>query len=313
MTGGSSRVTQHVSFHTEAVEPMVSFRKEIVALFGRPVEENPTCVMMEAAFSSLGLDWRYVTLEVRPENLAAAVDGAVAMGFRGFNCTIPHKQAVVHLLDELAPSAELMGAVNCVVADEGRLIGHNTDGQGLVALLADKRPLRGLRATIIGAGGAARAIAVELILAGVRDLTIINRSERSGSNFANLLLTRVADKVGGGLRVHVVPLGTKDSALGATDILVNATSVGLAPAVEARLPIDLVDLHADTLVADVIPNPPDTHLIRTARANGCQVVDGLEMLVAQGRVGVELWSGSSPDTAVMHAALSTVFKFSRTP
>ena len=133
--------------------------------------------MMEAAFADLDLDWRYITMKVKPRLLKHAVRGAVAMGLRGFNCTIPHKQAVIPFVDELAPSASLMGAVNCVVIqDDGRLIGYNTDGQGLVAILSKQRQLAGQRVSIVGAGGAARAIAVELALAGVRQFDVLNGS-----------------------------------------------------------------------------------------------------------------------------------------
>jgi len=155
----------------------LSFRKEIIGLFASPVDENPTVVMMEAAFADLDLDWRYITMKVKPRLLKHAVRGAVAMGLRGFNCTIPHKQAVIPFVDELAPSASLMGAVNCVVIqDDGRLIGYNTDGQGLVAILSKQRQLAGQRVSIVGAGGAARAIAVELALAGVRQFDVLNGS-----------------------------------------------------------------------------------------------------------------------------------------
>ena len=144
----------------------MNFKQELTAVFGQPVAENPTQAMIEAAYKHHGLDWRYLTIEVAPENLAVAVKGAGVMGFKGFNCTIPHKVAVIPLLDELGESAALMGAVNCVVRDGDRWIGQNTDGKGFVESLKELTDPKGLEITILGAGGAARAIAVELALSG---------------------------------------------------------------------------------------------------------------------------------------------------
>src|SRR5690349_7261659 len=138
-----------------------SFKQELVGVFGYPVAENPTQVMIEPAFADMGLDWRYLTVEVRPEHLADAVRGARAMGWRGFNCTIPHKVAVIAHLDRLSKAAETIGAVNCVVNQDGMLLGDNTDGKGFLQAVTAVRPVNGVRAVILGAGGAARAIAVE--------------------------------------------------------------------------------------------------------------------------------------------------------
>src|SRR3954447_16349437 len=141
--------------------PARSFKQELVAVFGQPVAENPTQVMIEAAFRALDLDWRYLTIEVAPADLAEAVRGARAMGFRGFNCTIPHKVAVLPLLDELTPAARAIGAVNCVALQGGRLLGENTDGKGFLESVQAVAPVAGKSAVLLGAGGAARAIGVE--------------------------------------------------------------------------------------------------------------------------------------------------------
>ena len=159
---------------------MPGFRQELVGLFGQPVDENPTQAMIEAGFAAAGLDWRYLTIEVDPEELGDAVRGARAMGLRGFNCTIPHKVAVVEHLDGLGRSAALMGAVNCVVRRGDELVGENTDGAGFLEAVRRGRDPAGSRVVTLGAGGAARAIAVELALAGAASLTIVNRSQRRG-------------------------------------------------------------------------------------------------------------------------------------
>ena len=166
----------------------LNFKQELVGLFGKPVAENPTQAMVEAAFRHHGLDWRYLTLEVDPSDLADAVRGARAMGLRGFNCTIPHKIAVIEHLDGLGESAETMGAVNCVVNRDGKFIGENTDGKGFVTALKEISEISGKSFVLFGAGGAARAIGVEVALAGAAAITIVNRSEERGRELADLLL-----------------------------------------------------------------------------------------------------------------------------
>jgi shikimate dehydrogenase len=166
---------------------VLNFKQELVACFGQPVSENPTQAMVEAAFRHHGLDWRYLTIEVAPADLPAAVAGARAMGFRGFNCTIPHKLAVIPHLDGLGDSAALMGAVNCVVARDGKLIGENTDGKGFVAGVRRLTDPAGKAMVLMGAGGAARAIAVEMALVGVRHVTVVSRNAVQGRTLAELL------------------------------------------------------------------------------------------------------------------------------
>ena len=278
-----------------------SFKQELVSVFGQPVAENPTQAMIEAAFRHHGLDWRYLTIEVAPADLQAAVAGLRAMGFRGGNLTIPHKVAVIQYLDGLSESAELMGAVNCIVRQGDRLIGENTDGKGFVQSLREVQDPRGLRVVILGAGGAARAIAVELALAGAADLTIVNRDATRGQTLVNLLN-------GKGLAAARFISWSGDFVVpAATDVVINATSIGLFPDVNARVPLDVQSLQPNMVVADVIPNPPQTRLVRDARDRGCVVLDGLGMLVNQGVIGFRLWTGIDPDPAVMRGALEEVF------
>ena len=278
-----------------------NFKQELTAVFGQPVAENPTQVMAEAAYRHHGLDWRYLTIEVAPERLGEAVAGARAMGFAGFNCTLPHKVAVIEHLDGLGESARIMGAVNCVVRRGDELIGENTDGKGFVESLRPLTELEGRRLTLFGAGGAARAIAVEMALAGTREIEIVNRSPERGQELVELLRERVeAD-------AHYVPWEGEHRLSEGTDIVVNATSIGLYPDLEARLALDVESLTPEMVVADVIPNPPRTHLVRDAEERGCKVIDGLGMLVNQGVIGVEYWSGVRPDPGVMRRALEEVF------
>jgi shikimate dehydrogenase len=179
---------------------VLNFKQELVGCFGQPVAENPTQAMVEAAFRHHGLDWRYLTIEVAPADLAAAVAGTRAMGFRGFNCTIPHKIAVIPQLDGLGDSADLMGAVNCVVARGRRLIGENTDGKGFVAGVRRLADPAGKLMVLLGAGGAARAIAVEMALAGVHHVTVVSRDAAQGRALVELLDGKVRAAAGASCR-----------------------------------------------------------------------------------------------------------------
>ncbi len=240
-------------------------------------------------------------MEVRPENLGAAVRGAQAMQWHGFNCTIPHKVAVIKHLDRLSPAAQAIGAVNCVSIRNGELWGDNTDGKGFLESVSSLRHVAGLSVVILGAGGAARAIAVELALAGASALTIVNRTRTRGPSLCDLINERTAARASfvdweGNYRI---PTGT--------DLLVNATPIGLYPDRTARVPIDVASLDPGTIACDVIPNPPRTVFLAEAAARGCTVLDGLGMLVNQGAIAIKLWSGLQPDPAVMSEALRQVF------
>jgi shikimate dehydrogenase len=270
--------------------------QEIVAVFGQPVAGNPTQYMMEKAFVDVGLDWRYLTLEVAPEKLEDAVRGMRAMGFRGCNLTIPHKVEVIQYLDRTSEAATLMGAVNCVNRVGDELIGENTDGKGFVQSLRDVTDPADRDVVVLGAGGAARAIAVELALAGAAKITIVNRSQQRGEELATLIHEKVS--------VPTVYTQWEDDypVPPETEVIINATSIGLGDA-EARVPIATDTLEADMVVADVIFNPPDTRFLRDARQRGCQTLDGLGMLVNQAVIAFGIWTGQDANAEVMRDAL----------
>lgn len=270
--------------------------QEICCCMGQPVAGNPTQFMIEKAFAAAGLDWRYLTLEVSPENLGHAVRGMRAMGFKGANFTIPHKVAVIQYLDELSEAAGLMGAVNCVNHLDGKLIGENTDGKGFVESLRELTDPRDKRIVVLGAGGAARAIAVELGLAGAAEIAVVNRTPQRGQELTSLLTDKVQ------VNARFLPWEGDFEAPEGTEIVVNATSIGLGDA-EARVPLDAQSLTPEMVVADVIFNPPQTRLLRDAAARDCRTLDGLGMLVNQGVIGFRIWTGVDPDRAVMREAL----------
>lgn len=279
--------------------PEVNFLSTITGSFAHPAAENPTIAMIQAAYAHHSIDAQYLNCDVGSDDLADAVRGARAMGWLGFNCSLPHKVAVIGHLDRLARSASIIRAVNCVVARDGALVGENTDGVGFLDALRTVADPRGARVVLLGAGGAARAIAVELALAGAAHITIVNRSTERAAALAEILTEVPTVAVQTSDWPSAVPYRLPPD----TQVLVNATSIGLFPDVSARPDVDPDSLRSATVVADVIPNPPHTPFLDVARRAGCVTLDGLGMLVNQGRVAVELWTGLRPDADVMRSAL----------
>jgi shikimate dehydrogenase len=273
------------------------FLQPLTGSFAMPAGENPTVAMVEAAYRHHGLPWRYINCEVAPQDLGAAVAGARAMGWRGFNCSIPHKVAVIDHLDGLGESAEIIGAVNTIVRRGDRLIGENTDGKGFVKALQEVVDPAHKSVVLFGAGGAARAVAVELALAGAARIAVVNRGRARGEEVAALIAGRTPAEA------EYVPWAGTFRIPEGTDIVINATSIGLYPNVDETLDVDVDTLRTEMVVADGIHNPPLTRLLRAARARGCRTADGLGMLVNQGVIGIKLWTGVDADAAVMRQAL----------
>jgi len=246
--------------------------------------------MHNAAFRSTGLDWIYVALEVAAGGVGAALDGARALHMGGLSVTIPHKAAAAGEVDELSTAAAAIGAVNTVVpAGEGRLRGENTDGDGFLRSLADENfDPAGRRCLVLGAGGAARAVIHALAGAGAGEVVVVNRS-------ADRARAAVA-LAGSGGRIG----STADVA--AADLVVNATPLGLTGIEIDTLPVDPDLLGPGQLLLDLIPNPAVTPLMAAARRRGAQAVGGLGMLVHQGALAFELWTGQPAPLGVMRVA-----------
>lgn len=283
---------------------ITSLRHDLVGAFGDPIDENPTGVMMEPAFAAAGLNWRYQLLHVRAADLSAAVAGVRALGFQGFNLTIPHKVSVLRYLDAIAPDAALMGAVNTVRREGNRLIGENTDGKGFLRSIRQDAGMDpgGKFAVFLGAGGAARAMTVELALAGVANIMVVNRSPERGTELVRLLNENTPTRAQFELweDSYRVPPGTS--------ILVNATSIGLYPNTDDIPAVDMSSIGPGMLVCDVIPNPPHTGFLAAAQARGAQTLNGLGMLVHQGAIAFKLWTGIEADEQVMRDALERYFQ-----
>lgn len=278
-----------------------SFLPQLTGSFSTPAADNPTVQIMEAAYAAGNLDFRYINCDVKPEGLADAIAGAVAMGWRGFNCSLPHKVAVIPLIDGLAESASIIGAVNTVVNDDGRLTGENTDGQGFLASLREVKDPKDTRIVIFGAGGAARAIAVECALAGARAITIVNRSPERGQELAALVDSRTpAD-------CDYRPWTSRFDVPADADVVINATSIGFGAGSTETLDVDTDSLQPHMVVADVMANPPMTVWLTAAESRGCTILTGLGMLVNQAAINGKLWTGVDLDKAVMHRELSAIF------
>ena len=279
-----------------------NYRAELTGCFGDPIDGNPTGVMEEAAFAACGLNWRYMTIKVKAEDLETAFAGCKAMNFNGLNLTMPHKRNIIPLLDGMTQAAEIIGAVNTVLVRDGKYIGENTDGKGFVtALLMSGAELTGKNVTILGAGGAARAIAVECALAGAKKITIINRTESNGTELAQL----IADKTPA--ESQYLPWTPTIAVPEGTDILINGTCVGLHPNGHEKPDINYDTITANMVVSDVVFNPVDPLFLQEARARGAKTVSGIGMLVQQGALNFTSWTGVEAPVDVMYKTLEAEF------
>lgn len=275
---------------------MTGFLSDLTGSFATSAAQNPTVAVMEAAYRAAAIDVRYINCEVPPDRLGDAIRGAIGMGWLGFNCSIPHKVAVLEYLDELAPSASIIGAVNCVINRDGYLIGENTDGQGFVNALRGITDPAGKRLVILGAGGAARAIGVESALAGASSVTIVNRTESRGRELAALIDDQTDAES------HFVEWSSTYAIPSDTDIVINATSIGFHPSTGTP-DVDATTFLPHMVVADVVANPPDTTFLQRAAVQGATTLQGLGMLVNQALTNAKLWTGRDLDAAVMRQAL----------
>lgn len=278
-----------------------NYRAELVGLFGNPVDENPTGPMMEAGFAAQGLNYRYITMKVEKENLKDAIAGIRAIGMRGLNLTIPHKIAVIPFLDELSPAAKIIGAVNSIRVQDGQLIGENTDGKGFVTSLMETGiELNGRIITVLGSGGAARAVAVECAISGAETVNIVARNEERGKELADLISEKTEAQ-----GVYFTWKGSVPIPEG-TEVLVNCTNVGLYPD-ENKPDITYEDIRKNMTVCDVVFNPPETKFLKEAKARGAATVNGLGMLVNQAALNYCLWTENMAPKDMMKEALLREF------
>ena len=272
----------------------------LLGIVGWPIEHTLSPTMHNAAFAALGMNWAYLALPVPPRQLGTALLGMVALGFRGGNVTVPHKQAVMPYLNDITKSAQAIGAVNTIVVDNnGQTVGDNTDWAGFLATLREKGFVsRGRRALVLGAGGAARAVAYALARSGTQ-VVILNRTLLRAQALVEHLAPSVPTS-----SLSSRPLNHDALAEEAAraDLLVNTTPVGMWPHEEASLWPDTVPFPPHLLTCDLIYRPRETKLLRQAQQAGAATVEGMGMLVHQGVLAFEMWTGHPPPLEVMRAA-----------
>lgn len=265
----------------------ITGRSKLAGIMGWPVAHSRSPALHNFWLEEHGIDGAYVPLPVRPDQLAAALRALPVLGFRGCNLTIPHKQQALSLVDRIEPVARRIGAINTIiVGPDGSLEGRNTDAFGFRESLRDSVPdwdPAGTLAVVLGAGGAARAVVAALVEARAKEIRLVNRTEARAEALARELATPAT-------RIAVHPWPERDSALADAGLLVNTTSLGMAE--EPALDLDLAQLPGSAIVMDVVYVPLETALLAAARERGHRTVDGLGMLLQQGRPGFEAWFGA---------------------
>lgn len=281
---------------------VIDGRTRLAGVVGWPLSHTLSPAMQNAAYREMGLNWVYVPLALPDETaLVRFASAAKVLPFVGFNVTMPYKATMLNLCDEVAALAELAGSVNTVVCVDGRLIGYTTDGRGLLESLADEAGFEpeGSKIALIGAGGAAGAALVGLILAGAESVHVVNRTLDRASALVGRIAGRARDT-----EVAAVALdGQAQEVVNRADLVVNCTPLGMKP--DDPLPIQASWLREGQIVADMVYRPAVTELMRVAGQRGATVVGGMGMLVSQGAIALEIWESNTNKSAprdVMRAA-----------
>lgn len=275
---------------------IISGRTRLCGVIGDPIEHTMSPAIHNAAFTQMGLDYVYLPFRVKREELGRAIEGMRALNIRGLNVTLPHKVAVIPLLDELDPLAEKIGAANTIVNDDGVLKGYNTDASGFLQALLEKgiEP-EGKKVVILGAGGVSRAISFILAERGAH-LVILNRLLEL--DWAEKLAGRLSAAFNREVKALELVEGNLTEALAGADILVNATSVGMSPDIN-ETPLSSNRLKPGMVVFDIVYNPIQTRLLREAEEAGAEIVSGVDMFVWQGALAFERWTGVEAPLGLM--------------
>ena len=274
-----------------------------LAVIGWPIAHSLSPVLQNAAIEKAGIDYVYTALPVKPEDLSSAVNGLKALQFRGWNVTIPHKTAIMELLDEIDEDARIIGAVNTVVNDAGHLKGFNTDVTGFIQALRDKGfDPEDKTVVLLGAGGAARAVVWGLLKAGAQAIRIGVRTPAKVQPLVEEF------RQYGTITVKHWESEAFAAELSTADLLVNTTPLGMTPQVEAMPPVDWSNVKADAFVYDIIYTPAETLFLREAREKGHPTLNGEGMLAGQGAAAFEKWTGVKPDVELMKNKLREALK-----
>ena len=274
---------------------------QVVGVIGWPIQHSLSPPMHNAAFRALGLNWVYVAFEVHPDNVGAAIEGIRALGIRGLNVTIPHKATVVSHLDEISPTSRQLGVVNAIVNADGHLRGDSTDGAGFIRALAEAgEGTSDNCVALIGAGGSGRAVALAAAQEQPEELVIVDQTPQRAVELAKLV------RAAGGLEaVRAIAPDSPEVArvVSSADVIIDATPVGMYPHTDVAPVISPEWLRPCQLVCDLTYNPRDTVLLQAAREAGARILDGTGMLVHQGAIAFEQWTGEEAPVEVMRLAL----------
>ncbi|AEH07337.1 shikimate dehydrogenase [Methanothermococcus okinawensis] len=279
---------------------MIDSKTKMLGLIGHPVEHSLSPIMHNAALRDKNLNYVYLAFDVLPENLKYVVDGLKSLGtVDGFNVTIPHKVNIMKYLDEIDREAEFIGAVNTVKIANNKAVGYNTDGLGARRSLEEEiGKVENKNILIVGAGGAARAVAFEF--AKNNNLTIINRTVEK----AELLSKEISEKLNKPIYYNNLDVDIDDF-----DIIIHTTPIGMYPNIEAKPIIDTDGIKDNMVVMDLIYNPKETILLKEAKKHGAKTINGLGMLVYQGAIAFEIWTGVKPDIDIMKRTLYNSLKY----
>jgi shikimate dehydrogenase len=276
---------------------VISGTTRVCGVIGDPIEHTLSPIMHNAAFEALKIEYVFLAFKVKSPEVENAIKGMRALSIHGLNVTMPHKNAVIRYLDEVDPLGKIIASVNTILNKDGRLLGFNTDGVGaLKALEQNGVELKGKKMLLLGAGGAAKAIAYTLSQE-VNELVILNRTPEPAAELSDLLKQKFKKKVSSG---EFSPSAIKDN-LADSDVLINATSVGMKPN-DNQTPVAPEWLKPDLAVMDIIYNPIETKLAKDAKAAGAKVVSGVEMLIYQGAASFEIWTACQAPVEVMRKA-----------
>ncbi len=278
----------------------ITGQTKIVGVIGDPVKHSCSPPMHNAAFREMGMDYVYVPFWIKPEHLPAAVEGFKAMNVAGINITLPHKKAVLPLMDSISQEARLIGAVNTMVFKDGMVEGHNTDARGLIASLREEGvdSIEGMNIIVLGAGGGALAVVAGFALEGAGRITIANRTTEKA--------VQLAETIGNKTGVEVEGLSLDDKRLpermAGSSLLVSTITAGMDPSIPLVISPDW--LHENLTVCDIVYVPPETNLLKAANERGLKTIGGMGMLVHQGAISFRLWTGKQPPVGTMQKALA---------
>lgn len=269
----------------------------LISIIGNPVKHSKSPYMHNTSFEKLNLDFAYMAFEIEEEKVEKSVEAMKTLDARGFNITMPYKEEVMEFLDVIDKEAEIIGSVNTVLNDNGKLIGYNTDGKGFVKSLEEKGiKFKDEKIVIIGSGGAARAIAIQLAFDSAREIVIANRTIENAQTISNIINENIPKT---NARSIVLDGKLLKEELRDAKILINTTSIGMKKTEDKSVIEDIDTLHKDLFVADIIYDPPKTKLLSQAEKIGCKTMNGLGMLVYQGAIAFKIWTGEDMPKSVV--------------